>query len=107
MKRTMSEVKRHLEGKVAPKPSADDSQRIAAGYAPENALVEEAEEKNMLQVIKERDQAEWWADKLAGAIAHLLNIEIGEHTNDNCPWQNALENYMAETGYEVEIEPGA
>src|SRR5262249_16668715 len=40
-------------------------------------------------ILKERDEAEEWADKLAYAIAPIE--KIGEHTNLNSPWQNALE----------------
>lgn len=41
------------------------------------------------QLISERDNAIEWADKLASAIApdHVL----GEHSNTNDPWHNALE----------------
>ena len=44
------------------------------------------------QVIAERDSYHEWADKLAHAVGGL---EVGEHSNINNPWQNAIE--MAET----------
>lgn len=44
------------------------------------------------QVIAERDSYHEWADKLAHAIGGL---EVGEHSNINNPWHNAIE--MAET----------
>lgn len=47
-----------------------------------------AEEKVVEQVIDERDQAQEWADKLAHAIG---GDAIGEHSNMNNPWQNALD----------------
>lgn len=43
------------------------------------------------QTISERDHAERVADKLADAIATYFELEIGEHSSCNCPWQNALE----------------
>lgn len=44
------------------------------------------------QVIAERDSYHEWADKLAHAVGGL---EVGEHSNINNPWHNAIE--MAET----------
>ena len=32
-----------------------------------------------------------WADKLADAIEEHFGEAIGEHSNQNCPWSNALE----------------
>lgn len=43
--------------------------------------------------MEERDHAEEMADKLADAIATLLGVEIGEHSNMNCPWEQALEAF--------------
>lgn len=46
-------------------------------------------EIELTQVIEERDTAEEWADKLAYA---KLGIEqVGEHSNMNNPWTEALE----------------
>lgn len=39
-------------------------------------------------IIEERDRAEEWADRLAYAIG---GAAIGEHSNLNNPWQNALD----------------
>jgi hypothetical protein len=44
------------------------------------------------QLVSERDSATEWADKLAHAIAERLGVDIGEHSNANNPWQEAL-NY--------------
>ena len=44
-----------------------------------------------IQTIKERDYYHEMADKLADAIAKHFNVDIGEHSNINCPWENALE----------------
>ncbi|KVH64435.1 hypothetical protein WS89_03900 [Burkholderia sp. MSMB1072] len=43
------------------------------------------------QTLRERDQYHDMADKLARAIATHLQIDIGEHSNLNCPWEEALE----------------
>lgn len=47
------------------------------------------EEEAHLRTIDQRDRAEEWADKLAYAVAPME--EIGEHSNVNNPWQNALD----------------
>lgn len=49
----------------------------------------EDEERETLSLIVERDNAEEWADKLAAALAPPA--VLGEHSNTNCPWHNALE----------------
>lgn len=51
----------------------------------------DAEERAHSQTIDERDNAQDVADKLADAIATFFGEEIGEHSNLNCPWANALE----------------
>lgn len=43
------------------------------------------------QLMTERDNAEEQADKLADCVVGLLGIEIGEHSNMNEPWQNAID----------------
>ncbi|KVR83065.1 hypothetical protein [Burkholderia vietnamiensis] len=43
------------------------------------------------QTLHERDNYQEWADKLANAIAAHLNVDIGEHSNVNNPWREALE----------------
>jgi len=51
-----------------------------------------AEEEQAHSVtIDERDQYHEMADKLAGAIAAHFGEDIGEHSNLNCPWTQALE----------------
>lgn len=44
----------------------------------------------MLELIDECDYAEEWSDTLATAIATYFGVDIGEHSNLNKPWQNAL-----------------
>jgi hypothetical protein len=43
------------------------------------------------QTLRDRDTYHDWADKLAEAIAKHFDAEIGEHSNMNCPWAEALE----------------
>lgn len=41
--------------------------------------------------IRDRDQYHEWADKLADAISKYFGAYIGEHSNTNLPWAEALE----------------
>lgn len=59
------------------------------------------QEQEILKVIDERDQYHEWANKLADAIAERLGVEIGEHSNLNSPWENALA-FIEATPPEVE-----
>jgi hypothetical protein len=47
-------------------------------------------EKEMAQIIAERDNYHEWADKLADAIGTHLGKDVGEHSNCNNPWAEAL-----------------
>lgn len=47
--------------------------------------------EDCLQIMKERDLYSDKADELAQAIADHFCVDIGEHSNMNCPWENALE----------------
>ncbi|MFK0179012.1 hypothetical protein ACIQVR_23955 [Streptomyces xanthochromogenes] len=49
----------------------------------------ETADRDMLQLIDERDHREEVADKLAYAVAP--EEVIGEHSSMNCPWENAFE----------------
>lgn len=40
--------------------------------------------------LRQRDSYHEWADSLAEGIAKHLGIDIGEHSNANLPWENAL-----------------
>lgn len=44
-----------------------------------------------MEALEERDGYHDWADRLANAIANLTATDIGEHSNDNNPWANALD----------------
>lgn len=48
----------------------------------------EKAERDELQTMKERENATTWADKLAYAVGS--ESEIGEHSNANNPWREAL-----------------
>ena len=41
--------------------------------------------------IRDRDTYHDWADRLAEAISKHFGAYIGEHSNTNCPWAEALE----------------
>lgn len=41
--------------------------------------------------LRDRDTFHEWADKLAEGIATYFAIDIGEHSNQNLPWAEALE----------------
>ncbi len=43
------------------------------------------------ETIGQRDQYHEVADELAGHIAAITGVDIGEHSSANCPWQNAIE----------------
>jgi hypothetical protein len=48
-------------------------------------------ERQILEVIDQRDRNEETANELAAAIATLTNTDIGEHSSMNCPWRNAIQ----------------
>lgn len=41
--------------------------------------------------LRDRDAYHEWADKLANAIAAHFGVNIGEHSNQNLPWSEALD----------------
>jgi|GEM_PF-2046141 hypothetical protein len=43
------------------------------------------------ETIDQRDRYHEVADDLASHIERITGVEIGEHSSDNCPWQNAME----------------
>jgi len=49
------------------------------------------EENDHLGTLGQRDQCYEWADKFADAIAAHFREDIGEHSNMNDPWRNALD----------------
>lgn len=48
------------------------------------------EEADHLGTLGQRDQCYEWADKFADAIAAHFREDIGEHSNLNDPWRNAI-----------------
>lgn len=68
---------------AAPLLVADPAERSAPSRPYDDALWD--------QTLKERDNYQEWADKLAAAIAKHLGVEIGEHSNMNNPWAEALD----------------
>lgn len=57
------------------------------------------------QTIDQRDRCHEVADEMAAHIERITGVEIGEHSSDNCPWQNAIEaaeSYSPAQG----IDPG-
>lgn len=52
---------------------------------------EPSEERQITQLIDERDRNEAYADDLADLIAKITGADIGEHTSSNIPWENAIE----------------
>ncbi len=49
------------------------------------------EDRVLSETIDQRDRYHEVADDLAGHIAAITGVEIGEHSSANCPWQNAIE----------------
>lgn len=50
-----------------------------------------SDDKPWDQTLQERDSYHKWADRLAAAIAAHTGVDIGEHSNVNNPWQEALD----------------
>lgn len=47
-------------------------------------------EREVLEVIDQRDNAEEWLDKLCAEVGRM-GADIGEHSSSNNPWANALD----------------
>lgn len=48
-------------------------------------------EREILEVIDQRDKYHEIADELSLDVAAYLGVDIGEHTSGNFPWQNAID----------------
>lgn len=59
-------------------------------YAANEPLFQTEHERWISELIDQRDRAEEMADAMAEQIGILLGVDIGEHSNLNCPWENAL-----------------
>lgn len=60
---------------------------LAEQATPEPTLVDEV---HFDQVMEERDSYHQTADELAQVLSEITGEDIGEHSNENCPWMNAL-----------------
>lgn len=65
------------------------------------------EEEEHGNTINQRDQAEACADMLSSAIGNHFRVEVGEHSNMNCPWFEAEKvmngEYITDSDEEREI----
>lgn len=68
---------------------------IAALSSPASSAGRPSDDELWDQTLAERDRYHERADELAGAIAKHLGIDIGEHSNLNDPWQNAIDAALA------------
>lgn len=84
--RTESERAAYMEG-------LEEGKKIAArqpvGEDDQEYL--ESLDRALEGVIDQRDRYHEIADDLAGHIAAITGVDIGEHSSANCPWQNAIE----------------
>lgn len=55
------------------------------------------QERDTLQLITERDHWEEKATELANDIGGMLGFDVGEHSNMNCPVQNAIDGVFEMT----------
>ncbi|MFU5616828.1 hypothetical protein ACM7VC_15660 [Pseudomonas aeruginosa] len=68
----------------------EDQLKVALARVAELERKLRNEENAHTTTIEQRDNAEHWADQLAKAIAERFGVDIGEHSNLNCPWNEAL-----------------
>lgn len=64
------------------------------------------ERDSHMTTIEQRDTAEQWADDLAKAISERFGVDIGEHSNLNCPWNEALNWIQADDTSQNPVERG-
>jgi hypothetical protein len=64
--------------------------KAALAAAPTLPAQDTKHEREVDRLLKQIEYTEEWADKLANAIAERLGVDIGEHSNLNNPWQEAL-----------------
>lgn len=94
--RTVGDILDHADRALASAPVAGEAQPVIHqhGFAADNQrlrAINESLDKQLEEVMTERDEYHDMADKLANAIAHHLLVEIGEHSSSNCPWMRALD----------------
>lgn len=88
--RTVGDILDHADRALASAPVAGEAQPVIHqhGFAADNQrlrAINESLDKQLEEVMTERDEYHDMADKLANAIAHHLLVEIGEHSSSNCP----------------------
>lgn len=64
------------------------------------------QDKEITQLVDERDVAEHYADKLATALFRLLDIEPVEHSSASNPWLVALNAYEEHSATSRKLPPG-
>ena len=64
-------------------------------HIPKSAMNRPTDDELWDKTLRDRDTYHEWADKLADAIAKHFGIEIGEHSNQNLPWAEALDHIEA------------
>lgn len=69
-----------------PPPAPEQDRAASEALAP---VPHDQHERDVTEALRERDEAQEWADRLAYAVAPVE--VIGEHSNLNSPWQNALD----------------
>jgi hypothetical protein len=85
--RALYAEKQHLLGLLSAAAPSGDAKSVAIPPIPYSQ-----HEKECGKLIDERDHAEDWADKLADAIGEYFGIDIGEHSDCNCPWETAFDS---------------
>lgn len=85
----LAELRESMAEGWCPCKTADDmASRMLAHIDAQAAEIRRAEADALVD-IDQRDRAELWADRLAGAVGGI--DLIGEHSNANCPWENAYD----------------
>lgn len=64
---------------------------VSAATKPTADLPRPSDDELWDATLRDRDTYHEWADKLAEAISKHFDAYIGEHSNANCPWAEALE----------------
>lgn len=71
--------------------SRADLAAVSAATKPAADLPRPSDDELWDATLRDRDTYHEWADKLAEAISKHFDAYIGEHSNANCPWAEALE----------------
>jgi hypothetical protein len=70
---------------------AEEVYRAMLAAAPAAPVARPSDDHLWDETLRDRDTYHEWADKLAEAISKHFGAYIGEHSNTNCPWAEALE----------------